>query len=152
MSKKKTLLRLKRNVRKILSLWKSYSEEKLQSFRIWRIIMDFNLGNLNFGNLFEHVQKMQENMKTVKEELDAKTVEGTSGGDMVKALVSGSREVKELTIDPKIVDTSDIEMLQDLVIAAVNDGLRKAEEMVQQEMSKLTGGLSIPGFDINQFM
>jgi DNA-binding YbaB/EbfC family protein len=114
--------------------------------------MDFNLGNLNFGNLFEHVQKMQENMKTVKEELDAKTVEGTSGGDMVKALVSGSREVKELTIDPKIVDTSDIEMLQDLVIAAVNDGLRKAEEMVQQEMSKLTGGLSIPGFDINQFM
>jgi hypothetical protein len=88
-------------------------------------------------------------MQKIKEELAEKTVTGISGGDMVKATVNGNQELVDIAITPEVVDPDDIEMLQDLVIAAVNDGMRKSNEMAKEEMSKLTGGLSIPGLDLN---
>jgi len=108
-----------------------------------------NLGNLNLGSLFEGVQKMQQEMQKIKAELEQKTAEGSSGGDMVKVLISGNHEIRKLDISPEVIDPNDKEMLQDLIIAAINDGMRKASEMVQQEMSKLTGGINIPGMNLN---
>lgn len=110
-----------------------------------------NLGNLNISSLFEGVQKMQSEMQKIKQELEEKTVEGRSGGDMVKVLINGNHEIKDLIISPEVVDKNEIEMLQDLIIAAINDGMIKSTEMVQAEMSKLTGGLNIPGLNLNQF-
>ncbi len=108
-----------------------------------------NLGNLNLNNLLEGVQHMQTEMQKVKKELEEKTVEGVSGGDMVKAVVNGAQEIINITIAKEVVDPDDIEMLQDLVVAAVNDGMRKANEMIQQEMSQFTGGMNIPGLNLN---
>jgi DNA-binding YbaB/EbfC family protein len=88
---------------------------------------------------------MQDQMAKMQEELQEKTVEASSGGGMVSVVVSGKKEIVSLEIKPEVVDPDDIEMLQDLVLAAINEGLRKADEMVQGEMAKITGGLGIPG-------
>lgn len=111
--------------------------------------MDNLFNGLNMNNLFETVQKMQEEMKKTKEELDDKTVEGSAGGDMVKVLISGNNEIRDIKIAKEVVDPEDIEMLQDLVTAAVNEGIRKATQMVQEEMSKYTSGFNIPGLNLN---
>lgn len=100
----------------------------------------------DLGALFEQAQQMQENIQAVQAELEDKTVEASAGGGMVVAEVTGGLKVVSIRIDPTVVDTSDVEMLQDLVAAAVNEGLRKAKEMMKEEMSKLTGGVPIPGF------
>ena len=97
------------------------------------------------GKLMKQAQQMQAKMMRVQEELESKTVEATSGGGMVTAVVNGKHELVSLKIEKDVVDPADIEMLQDLVVAAVNEGVRKAQEMAQEEMSKLTGGLNIPG-------
>lgn len=99
------------------------------------------------GNLMRQAQKMQEKMAQMQKELASKTVEASSGGGMVTATVNGSQELVALKIDPSVVDPKDIEMLQDLVVAAVSEGLRKSKEMVQEEMGKLTSGmgLNLPG-------
>ena len=99
----------------------------------------------DMGKLMKQAQQMQSKMMRVQEELEAKTVEATSGGGMVSAVVNGKHELISLKIEKDVVDPADIEMLQDLVVAAVNEGVRKAQEMAQEEMSKLTGGLNIPG-------
>lgn len=99
----------------------------------------------NMGKMMKQVQKMQKQMKKLQEELEEKTVEATAGGGVVKAVVSGKKELVELKIDPDVVDPDDVEMLQDLVTAAINEAMRKAEEMMQSELSKLTGGLNLPG-------
>jgi len=99
----------------------------------------------DMGKLMKQAQQMQAKMMRVQEELETKTVEAASGGGMVTAVVNGKHELVSLKIEKDVVDPADIEMLQDLVVAAVNEGVRKAQEMAQEEMSKLTGGLNIPG-------
>ena len=92
----------------------------------------FGGGNMN--NLMKQAQKMQRDMEKLQDELQEKEVEATAGGGAVKVIATGKKEIKEITIDPDVVDPDDVEMLQDLVLAAVNEALRKAEEMVSSEI------------------
>lgn len=100
---------------------------------------------MGMGNLAKMAQQMQAEMARVQAELDALTLEATSGGGAVRAVVNGRQELVELHIDPEVVDASDVEMLQDLVTAAVNDGLRQVKERAEQMMSRVTGGMRLPG-------
>lgn len=100
---------------------------------------------MNVQKMMKQVQKMQAEMARLQQELEQRTVEASAGGGVVTAVVSGRQELVALRIDPEAVDPNDVEMLQDLIQAAVNEGLRKAQEMVSQEMAKITGGLNIPG-------
>ncbi len=103
-------------------------------------------GNTGMGNIMKQAQKMQQDMTKLQEELDEKIVEATSGGGVVTVIATGKKEIKEIKIQPDAVDPDDIEMLQDLIIAAVNEALRKVEEMTANEMKKITGGLgNLPG-------
>lgn len=104
---------------------------------------DFKMPDL--GNLMQAAQKMQGEVARLQEELAKKTCEASSGGGMVTAVVNGQYELVSLTIDKDVVDPSDPAMLQDLVLAAVNQGIAKVREMTQSEMGKITGGLGIPG-------
>jgi len=97
------------------------------------------------GNMMKQAQKLQSKMLRLQEEMGDKTVEATAGGGMVKAVANGRQQITSIEIEKEVVDPEDVEMLQDLVLAAVNDALVKSQEMVSQEMSKLTGGLNIPG-------
>jgi DNA-binding YbaB/EbfC family protein len=97
------------------------------------------------GKIMKQAQKMQERMLRMQEELASKTVEATAGGGMITAVVNGKYELVSLKIEREVVDPEDIEMLQDLIVAAVNEGVRKSQEMAQEEMAKVTGGLNIPG-------
>ena len=99
----------------------------------------------NIGNIMKQAKKMQERMARIQEELETKTIEATAGGGMVSVVVNGKFELVSLKIEKDVVNPDDVEMLQDLIIAAVNEGIRKAQEMAATEMSKITGGLSIPG-------
>lgn len=101
-------------------------------------------GTPNMGNLMKQVQQFQNNMAKLQEELAQKTVEGTAGGGMVTAVANGKREIVSITIDPEVVDPEDVEMLQDLVQAAVNDAMARAKAMESEEMGKLTSGLNLP--------
>ena len=98
----------------------------------------------NMGNLMKQAQNLQSKMAKLQEELKEKTVEASAGGGMVTVVVDGKQEIRSITIEPEVIDPDDIEMLQDLILAAVNDGLSKAKEMINQEMSQLTGGLNLP--------
>jgi hypothetical protein len=93
----------------------------------------------------KQAQKLQEKMAKVQEELAAKTVEATSGGGMVTAIVNGKFELVAIRIEKDVVNPEDIDMLQDLIVAAVNEGVRKAQELASAEMAKVTGGMKIPG-------
>lgn len=99
-------------------------------------------------NPLQQVKALQEKMAKIQEELALKTVEASAGGGMVIVTVNGRQEVLSIRIDPQVVDPADVEMLQDLITAAVNDGLRKAQELAASEMGKLAGGLNIPGLNI----
>ncbi len=99
----------------------------------------------NLGNIMKQAQKMQAQIARVQEEMASKSVEATVGGGMVTAVVNGKYELVSLKIEEDVVKSEDIEMLQDLIVAAVNEGIRNAQEMVSEEMSKITGGLNIPG-------
>jgi DNA-binding YbaB/EbfC family protein len=100
-------------------------------------------GNMN--QMMKQVKKMQQQMLKAQEELAAKTVEGTAGGGAVTVVVNGHKQVQSIKIQPEAVDPDDVEMLQDLVLTAVNDAMAKAEELANQDMGKITGGLNIPG-------
>ena len=102
-------------------------------------------GMPNMGNLFKKAQQLQEKMAKLQEELGEKTVETSAGGGMVTVVANGKQEVISIKIDPEIVEEKDIEMLEDLVLAAVNDALSQAKELVNEEMTRLTGGIKIPG-------
>ncbi len=102
-----------------------------------------NMGNIN--KMMKQVQQMQANMQKLQEELADRTVEATAGGGMVTVVVTGKQELRSIAIRPEAVDPEDVEMLQDLVLAAVNEGLRKAGEMAAAEMAKVTGGIKMPG-------
>ena len=97
------------------------------------------------GGLMKQAQEMQAKLAKIQEELAKKTVEATSGGGMVRVTVNGQFVLYSIKVDPSAVDPDDVEMLEDLVRAAVNEGLRRAREMASEEMSKLTGGFKIPG-------
>ena len=99
----------------------------------------------DMGNMMKQAQKLQSKMLKLQEEMAEKTVEASSGGGMVKVVANGRHQLLSIQIDKEVVDPEDLEMLQDLILAAVNDALLKSQEMVTGEMSKLTGGLNIPG-------
>ncbi|MEN6314985.1 MAG: YbaB/EbfC family nucleoid-associated protein [Clostridiaceae bacterium] len=98
-------------------------------------------GGGNMGNLMKQAQKMQKDMEKLQTELQDREVEATAGGGAIKVIATGKKQIKEISINPDVVDPNDVEMLQDLVLAAVNEALRMADEMVNGEMSKITGGL-----------
>ncbi|MEA3415762.1 MAG: YbaB/EbfC family nucleoid-associated protein [Thermodesulfobacteriota bacterium] len=97
------------------------------------------------GNMMKQAQKLQSKMASLQKEMAEKTVEATAGGGMIKVAADGRQQILSIQIEKEVVDPDDVEMLQDLILAAVNDALAKSNEMVSAEMSKLTGGLKIPG-------
>ncbi len=100
---------------------------------------------MNMNNLMKQAQKMQKRMLEIQEDLANRTVETTVGGGMVTAVANGQQELVSITISPDVVDPNDVEMLEDLILAAVNEARNKAQELMGDEMSKLTGGIKIPG-------
>ena len=97
------------------------------------------------GNMVKQAQKLQSQMMKMQEELASRTVEASAGGGMVKVVANGKQQIESIQIEKEVVDPDDIDMLQDLILAAVNDALNKSQEMVSGEMGKLTGGMKIPG-------
>jgi nucleoid-associated protein EbfC len=106
-------------------------------------------GQPNMQQLLKQAQKMQQDMATAQEALKNETVEASAGGGMVKVVVTGDLDIKSITIDPQAVDPEDVELLQDMVLAAVNEGLRSAQELAASKMGGIAGGLGglgLPGF------
>jgi DNA-binding YbaB/EbfC family protein len=99
----------------------------------------------NMNAMIRQAQKMQEEMKAKQEELAGMEFTGTAGGGAVEVVISGKKEITKLSIKPEVVDPEDIEMLQDLIIAVVNETYRKVEDLTNEEMEKITGGLNVPG-------
>lgn len=97
------------------------------------------------GDLLKQAQEMQSRMAKIQEELANKTVQGSAGGGMVQVTINGQFNMTAVQIEPSVINAAEKEMLEDLILAAVNDGMRKARELASSEMSKLTGGLKIPG-------
>ena len=97
------------------------------------------------GNMLKQAQKMQEQIAKLQEEAAKKSVEASSGGGMVTAVVNGKQQLLSLKIEQEVVDPSDVEMLEDLIVAAINEAMKKSQEMVSADMGKLAGGLKIPG-------
>lgn len=97
------------------------------------------------GNIMKQAQQMQAKMARVQQELEKREIEATAGGGMVTAKVNGKQELLALQIEKDVVDPEDVEMLQDLVMAAVNEAIKQSQKMIQEEMGKVTGGMSIPG-------
>ena len=98
-----------------------------------------------FGNMMKEAQKLQAQMAELQEQVGKRKVEASAGGGMVTVEANGKQEIVAIKIDPEVINRDDAQMLEDLVLAACNEALRKSREMVQQELSKLTGGLKIPG-------
>lgn len=99
----------------------------------------------NMGGMVKQVQKMQKKMMKMQDELAVETVESSAGGGMVTAVANGKQEIVSLKIEKEVVDPDDIEMLEDLVMAGINEALNKSQEMVKERMGKITGGMNIPG-------
>lgn len=99
----------------------------------------------SFGNILKQAQQMHAKISQLQEEMAGRTVEISSGGGMVNIVMNGKLEVISLRIDPEVVNQEDIEMLQDLIAAAVNEAIRKSQEIMAEEMKKITGGVNIPG-------
>jgi DNA-binding YbaB/EbfC family protein len=98
-----------------------------------------------FGSILKQAQQMHAKIAQLQEEMAGKTVEASAGGGMVNIVMNGKQQILSLRIDPEVVNREDIEMLQDLIAAAVNEAIRKSQEMMTEEMKKITGGLAIPG-------
>ena len=105
----------------------------------------FNGGMGNMGAMMKKVQKMQADMLKMQEDLKKRTVEASAGGGAVTVVVSGKKEVKSVKIDPSAVDPEDVEMLEDMTLTAINDGMKQIDEMTEKEMGKVTGGMKLPG-------
>lgn len=97
------------------------------------------------GNIMKQAQQMQARIARVQQELESREIEATAGGGMVTARVNGKQELLGLSIEKDVVDPEDVEMLQDLVLAAVNEAIKQSQEMIKQEMGKVTGGMNLPG-------
>ena len=104
----------------------------------------FNPGMANMQGMMKKVQKMQQDMLKMQEELKNRTVEATAGGGAVTVVVTGRKTVEKVTIAPSAVDPEDVEMLEDLVTTAINEAMRKVDEMTEKEMGKITGGMKLP--------
>ncbi len=102
-------------------------------------------GMKGMGNMMKQAQKLQAKMMKLQEEVGEETIEGSAGGGMIKAVANGKQQILSIQIEKEVVDPDDVDMLQDLVVAAVNDALSKSQEMVSEKMGKLTGGMNIPG-------
>ena len=100
---------------------------------------------MNFGNMMKQAQKMQAKMAEMQEQLKTERLEASAGGGMVRVVITGDLQVVELEIDPAAVDPDDIEMLQDMVAAAVNEAIRSAQELASRRMGEITGGMNVPG-------
>ncbi|MBS4913124.1 MAG: YbaB/EbfC family nucleoid-associated protein [Veillonella sp.] len=105
----------------------------------------FNKGMGNMQGMLKKVQKMQADMQKMQEELKQRTVEASAGGGSVTVVMNGEKVVESITIDPAAVDPEDVEMLEDIIVSAVNEAGRKVDDMMAQEMGKVTGGMNIPG-------
>ncbi len=105
----------------------------------------FNPGMANMQGMMKKVQKMQQDMLKMQEELKNRTVEATAGGGAVTVVITGRKTVEKVTIAPSAVDPEDVEMLEDLVTTAINEAMRKVDEMTEKEMGKITGGMKLPG-------
>jgi hypothetical protein len=101
-----------------------------------------------FGNLMKEAQKLQQQMAELQEQIAQKKVQATAGGGMVTVEANGKQELTSIRIDPEVINRDDAQMLEDLVLAACNEALRKSRELMQQELGKLTGGLKIPGLGL----
>ena len=99
----------------------------------------------NMSKLMKQAQQLQTKMAQLQEELGEKTIEATSGGGMVKVVANGKQQILSIQVEKEVVDPEDVEMLQDLIVAAVNEALSRSQAMVNEEMGKLTGGMNIPG-------
>ena len=99
----------------------------------------------NMNSVLKQAQKMQEEMERIQQETEEENIEATSGGGAVKVVVNGKKELVEIKLDPDAVDPDDVETLEDLIMAAVNEAVKKAEDMMEERMSAVTGGLNIPG-------
>lgn len=99
------------------------------------------MGGMNMQSLMKQAQKMQKKMEEAQETLAEKTVETTSGGGAVKIVITGKKVIKSIKIDPEVIDPDDVEMLEDLILSSVNEAVRQADEMANNEMSKITGGV-----------
>jgi DNA-binding YbaB/EbfC family protein len=106
------------------------------------------VGKGELGDMMKQVQKMQGKMAEMQAQLESTEVEGTSGGGMVKVIANGKNEIVSITIDPEVVEKDDVEMLQDLIVAAVNQSREKVQELQMEQMSGMTGGLNIPGLNL----
>lgn len=106
------------------------------------------MGKGGLGDMMKQVQKMQARMEEVQAELEKAEVEGSAGGGMVKCVVNGKGDVRSITIDPEVVDPEEIDMLQDLIVAAINQAKEKAQELQSEQMSSITGGLNLPGMNL----
>jgi nucleoid-associated protein EbfC len=100
------------------------------------------------GGMMKQVQQMQAKMAEMQAQLESTEVEGSAGGGMVKVVVNGKNEIRSITIDKEVVNPDDVEMLQDLIVAALNQAREKSQELQQQQMSSITGGLNIPGLNL----
>ncbi|NLK98666.1 MAG: YbaB/EbfC family nucleoid-associated protein [Epulopiscium sp.] len=100
-------------------------------------------GNMN--NLLKQAQKMQKEMEKMQQELEEKTISATAGGGAVEVVFNGKKQLQSITIKPEVIDPDDVEMLQDLILAAVNEGLRQVDEVANQQMGRITGGMNLPG-------
>ncbi len=110
-----------------------------------RLPQGYGGGAGNMNSMIKQAQKMQEEIGRVQAELEERVFDVTSGGGAVEIQITGKREIKALTLKPEAVDPDDIEMLQDLLVAAVNEAIRKVDEVSEQEMGKVTGGMNMPG-------
>lgn len=103
------------------------------------------MGMNNMHGMLKKVQKMQSEMSKLQEELKERTVEATSGGEAVKVVVNGNKNLVSLTLSPDAVDPEDVEMLQDLIVTAVNEAMKMVDDMTEKELGKVTGGMKLPG-------
>ncbi len=103
------------------------------------------MGKGGLGNMMKQVQEMQAKMQQMQQELAEMEVEASAGGGMVKVVVNGKSEIQSITIDPEVVDPDDVEMLQDLIVAAIKQATEKAQEVQSEHMSQITGGMNLPG-------
>jgi DNA-binding YbaB/EbfC family protein len=100
---------------------------------------------VNFGSMMKQAQKMQAKMAEMQEQLKTETLEASAGGGMVRVVITGDMQVRELHIDPAAIDPNDVDMLQDMVAAAVNEAIRSAQELASRRMGEITGGMNVPG-------
>lgn len=105
----------------------------------------FKPGGASMNKMIKQAKKVQEQIAKMQEELQEREIEASAGGGVVNVVVNGKQEIRSIKISPEVVDPEDVEMLEDLIMAAINEGIRKSQDMVSTEMAKITGGLNIPG-------